>query len=703
MALTLLIILLLWVLYIQGKISVLEKNYKKLESYLASARKDNGEIVNSPTVSDYTSVQKIEVLKQEPDSNNYDNKPESELKVNTTIIQKKSGFEDIILGNVFNLIGAIALIIGCAIFINLISPYLIFTPLMKTIIGLFFGTLMVFGGIFMKDEKLKRYSEILTGTGFAVLFITIFCTTILFNTFSTQNSAILGALVLIAAYYAADKQKTVSMILIALFGGYLNIFIAALDVNVEFIFGYLLFLNLLSVLYVYRNPDKSGVNFWNLIITLIYLWVFQKVSGISIVYPVILWGIYVVYDLIRKDKNKYIYNNINLLNWANIIVLTIFSVLIFNEARMNIGILLCFISLIYFAVIYYFVKKESENYIPYVHSLLLTILIATFFITDEIYRIALWSSEALFYSYILKKNDFNFLANWILVYISSAFAAIFFIPDIIFTDNLTTYVPILNNRLLTFIFPSFAAYSAYKIFSKSANNKVNDISFICKFVFISLINIFIIFELNDFVASKVLIAETSQNYIKNMIWAILGFNYAIQTQNISKQSNNIIFGIISLIVYIVALLLLIGGVNYESIDYFIPVVNIRVAAYTAGIIASVIYANKIGHVIFKYIAVMIGFGLFYTETDDILNKWNLLDMDYLISIVWMLYSGIITTVGIFKNSNVLKTSGIFLCLFTLVRIFVYDLANVEMIYKLILFIVLGLIFLIISYCYNKNS
>ena len=49
-----------------------------------------------------------------------------------------------------------------------------------------------------------------------------------------------------------------------------------------------------------------------------------------------------------------------------------------------------------------------------------------------------------------------------------------------------------------------------------------------------------------------------------------------------------------------------------------------------------------------------------------------------------------------KNSEVLKTSGIWLCLLAIARIFVYDIAALETVYKLLAFTVLGIILMIVG-------
>ena len=78
-------------------------------------------------------------------------------------------------------------------------------------------------------------------------------------------------------------------------------------------------------------------------------------------------------------------------------------------------------------------------------------------------------------------------------------------------------------------------------------------------------------------------------------------------------------------------------------------------------------------------------------------------MKYVISLSWVLYSGITTIIGILRNKKYLINTGIALIILSILRIFIYDLANVEAIYKLVAFLALGIILMLVSYIYTTNK
>ena len=569
---------------------------------------------------------------------------------------------------------------------------------MKTIIGFVFGLGLIATSHAIKKENLKSYSEVLMGTGFSVLFITTLCTTVLFKTLSTIVCSIIEAIILVMAYLAADKQKTVSMIAIALIGGYLNIaFASHMEINTAF--GYIIFLNLLSLIYVFRNPKMELVNIVNLIITLLLTIIIShgRFDEIHIACPIILWLIYFIYDLINTNKIQNI-NKPNVLNWANLSVLTMFSLLIFEKEKLYIGATLVCVAIVYNIVVGYLMMKGSEKFKPYLYSLLVTIILCVYFLAEDITRIALWSVIALVIAFVVGKLKKDYLANWTLAFCVPAITNLFFIDGI--TNALVDYTPIFNKRLLTFAFPMIATLGAY-ILTKNSENKITIKSAqVSKFMAISLAYLYAIFEINNYVNQNSLLSHS----MNAMPFVILGFIYALQMKKIGNTNNLAIFEITSYTVSIVALLtLLICGMNYSPIDKFIPILNIRCIAYITAIGASICFARWTKSDFFKYLATILGFSLISFEAFDFIIKVHNYGINYIVSLMWLIYSGTIITIGILKNKSYLKNTGIIISILTLLRIFFHDLEHVDAIYKLIIFIALGSVFMIISYLYNKNQ
>ena len=258
-------------------------------------------------------------------------KPEKIITKNIDFKKTENDFDisKIFLGNIFNKIGALAIIIAIVIFIKLVSPYIVITPLVKISAGFIAGLLMIGTAFHLrKNEKLQNYSEVLLGTGFADLFITTFCGYGMFHILNTYSAIIIGAILLISTYIISDKMKTKSMLIIGLIGGYLTPFLSNADVNVSI--SYLIFLNAISVVYSLKNKNVKVINIINLVLTMIIMSCFKISHEICIALPLVLWLVYIVYDLLReKNTNEYDAG----LSWINYGVLTVFTILIYHDIR----------------------------------------------------------------------------------------------------------------------------------------------------------------------------------------------------------------------------------------------------------------------------------------------------------------------------------------------------------------------------------
>ncbi len=72
-----------------------------------------------------------------------------------------------------------------------------------------------------------------------------------------------------------------------------------------------------------------------------------------------------------------------------------------------------------------------------------------------------------------------------------------------------------------------------------------------------------------------------------------------------------------------------------------------------------------------------------------------------LSILWGIYALLLVILGIYKKKKHLRIGAIILFAVTLVKLFFYDIANLDTISKTIVFVSLGVLLLIISFLYNK--
>jgi uncharacterized membrane protein len=85
-----------------------------------------------------------------------------------------------------------------------------------------------------------------------------------------------------------------------------------------------------------------------------------------------------------------------------------------------------------------------------------------------------------------------------------------------------------------------------------------------------------------------------------------------------------------------------------------------------------------------------------------LEMANVTNTDKLgLSILWGVFALLLIAIGIYKNKQHLRIGAMVVFGLTLIKLFVYDISNLDTISKTIVFVSLGVLLLIISFLYNK--
>ncbi len=703
-------LLIIWIIAIQLKLNELSDNIKELRNYVLGYKtrkieslkqseklKSQKETVNTPEVSTavFESDEKTEFTEPDEKLPNY---IENNLKKD----EKSKSFENIFLGNVFNKIGALAILIGLIILIKIVSPYFVFTPELKITLAYLAGILMTFAALKLhQKENMKNYSEVLLGTGFGAMFISTYCASALFKLFNLPVTMIVATGLLLAAFFLADKLKTVSMLVISLIAAYINpLFLnSEFSVSSNFMLGYFIFINFLSVIYTYRNKSRDIINPVNLSITFLFALIYC--NKINIAGPVILWALYLVYDLITGKTSR----DNKVLNYLNIAVLSGILIRAFDIQYAGYTELVC--ASVY-SLITYLKHTDKEVFKNYLQLSLIAAFLFVYFIFNDIpaAKCYIWTIEAVILSYFAYRFKFKTLAAWAVGVWAAAYCSVLPVDGVFAVKDITKFVPIWNIRLAMFAPVIIASAMSYFFLSKADEERFSKLAKFFHFVCLTSVYLYAGLELNNIITKYFIDTNTSVRFINNMTNSILGFVYTINLKRLQKTVSNDVsaISIIALLAGVVSLLLLlIQGVHYRPVSAFIPVINIRTAAFLAGVAAAVLYSKWTNKQIFKYIAVILGFILVHYEITDTILKHSINQGSYLVSVCWIIYSGIITTIGILKNKNYLKNSGIGLCILSIIRIFLYDLANIDILYKFIAILTLGIILMIISYLYNRSS
>ena len=130
----------------------------------------------------------------------------------------------------------------------------------------------------------------------------------------------------------------------------------------------------------------------------------------------------------------------------------------------------------------------------------------------------------------------------------------------------------------------------------------------------------------------------------------------------------------------------------------LPIINLRVLAFIAVLYFCSYFTRATRLNFFRYLAVFLGFILCGAESSLLGAKLNI---NYITTLGWLLYSGAVTLRGILKSKKFLINSGIWIFIFTILRVFIFDLAKVASVYKIFAFLLLGIVLMVVSYIYVR--
>ena len=217
---------------------------------------------------------------------------------------------------------------------------------------------------------------------------------------------------------------------------------------------------------------------------------------------------------------------------------------------------------------------------------------------------------------------------------------------------------------------------------------------------ISLISLYLIFELNALLTYLLGESSKSFNAIKWLTYSIIGFQYSLIMKRFADVEKIPVISLISNVFAGISLIILLVA----NVLYFanIPIFNIRLFASLIAIATVILYSKWYKNPDLNYIATIIGFLFVTMEALNLSAKINY-NEPHLLSVAWILYAGILSLIGIAKKNVILKNSGIFLSLLAVFKIVINTMQYAATIQKSITFIILGIIFMIISYFYNKNK
>lgn len=742
----LIVVLFILVIMILMKISTVEEMLKKIQKELEYAR----HVVEKPPhkVKEKASltVSKLEkkaVLKQEtvqpkPSLNKqFEEKKEPVKKLQESKVQtlsmfeklqkrfKDTSLEELFFGNIILKVAIVAFILGIGLFLKY-SIDKDWIPIWgRVLIGIMVGISMLVGGIKMINNKHKLFSEGLFGGGIAVLYLSIFAAFALegFMFISASYAYVAMIVITILAGLISVRFDAKSTAIFGLIGGFATPFLLSTGSgNIVGLLSYMLMLNL-GVLFVSLHKKWMLLSWMAFGITALtaLATVTRTVDDFAIL-SVLYTLFFVIYSIvpfineIRKNEQKLEKSSL-VLFWANFIVALLSFAALFNHY----GVALMYYAVVSVSLAAYLLvyaaalSKKSllmKNlfYIVLAQSIAL-LLITPAFIFDGASLTIVWAIESLMLLWISSKSKeatyalFALLGFAITVVRYVMFDLIGASTELSMVYENVHALDFSKTLAITSFFVLGSLFAAYKLLKTSEFD----------FKYMSESNVKVFMFIGAFIGAYV--AITYLGFILTgyhglsvfplMFMSIIAlFSFLLYKSDYGYELELIY----TVFIFLMSLSFLYNILHINMLNTFMSLINFLVFMAIVGFIYNIAFkkseltvsTHKLSDLMISA-GIMLLFVFLNVELYHVVQFYSPGATKFAMTLLWVIFGIVLFVFGALKARKALKIVGTALILLGILKAFFFDLANLDSIYRILLFLLLGAILFGLSYFYQNRQ
>lgn len=207
--------------------------------------------------------------------------------------------------NALTLIGVLTLVLGIGYFVKYAIDKDWIGETFRTLIGFIVGIGIIITGHFLR-KNYKIFASIITGGGIAVLYFTVTIAFREYHLFSQNSAFIVISLITISTILLSYFYKSEILIICSLLGGFIApLMVSTGDSNFIFLFTYLTLLNIGMLVMVFLRNWKS-VGWIAFAFTVVYFafWIFEQTDFRSVYFIVITYLIFYAFAMVDYFKKK---------------------------------------------------------------------------------------------------------------------------------------------------------------------------------------------------------------------------------------------------------------------------------------------------------------------------------------------------------------------------------------------------------------
>lgn len=658
---------------------------------------------------------------------------------------KKEDWERFIGGNLFNKIGIAIILIGVFIGVKYSIDHDLISPTMRIILGYLTGAALFGVGYYLKP-KYEKFSAVLVSGAMAIFYFLTYVAYDFYQMFPTGVAFALMFFVTVATIWFALSYNQQIIALIGMVGGYgVPFLLSNGGGHVWVLLSYVAFINVgILIISFYKQwrwlYHSAFVFTWALYLTL-HVFKYKDNQGLYFSFLLVYYLIFHFAFIVRKlwAKDTFTIGDILILLSNTLLFyslgLSFTFENVFAQTRDYLTVFTLANALFHFLVYYYTRSRGASKELKYL-SLILAISFGTLTIPiyfEGVWITLFWAMEAggLFWvgrtkkirmyeviSYIvLSLATFSLLGNWI-----ERKAHIFYEPwqvtaflNMTFFNSLS-YVAIVAG--ISYINSRYREKA-----SETFDYGINILLFIVLYAtfYIEIYNYWTI-RINQYVveADTGMKAYDSLQYFKQMWLIVYTVAYFalftwIDTRYIRKEKilfNNLVFNLVIGVIMLTQGLYLLSELRglYLSYTPNIMYVIIRYIALLAFALllwqtyklldteAINFKNNKVRDLVLYGVVLWVVSSewLHWTELLGATANYKLG-----LSILWVSYGVFMLVKGIHQSKSYIRIASISVILFTLVKLFFYDIAHLSTISRVVVLVILGVLLMIASFLYVK--
>jgi uncharacterized membrane protein len=697
----------------------LNNKIKALENHISELQKK----LNLKEKHDFENRKEEKIVFDIPKETNVSSQP-SQSNENVTFEQKNekdliTPIFDFLRQNALTIIGIFTLVLGIGYFVKYAIDKNWIAENARVGIGFLIGAIIMTIGHFLR-RNYSTFSSIITGGGTAVLYFTI---TIAFREYHLLSQTIAFSIICLITLISITSSyyyKSEILAVFSLFGGFLApLMISTGESNYVFLFTYITVLNIgmLSIIFLKKWKSIGWISF---IFTSIYLffWTSEKPELIAILFYLINYIIFYTIALQNYLKK-------NILETFDILMLvlinltsTIGTVYIFNELQYEPVIIfpLVFAILNLFLLYKEYKKKDfkiNHSVFTGITVSLFTIAFALQFKTHLITSV--WAIEATLLLYIWKKTNLNiFKICFYVLFPLVIIAQIITWSGYFDAKNMTVmFNPVFLTSLITVITTFINLILLRKLNDQNKNiNFFENVFTVTSFGIIYLALLLeIIYHISD--REWIVIFTIALLFSLYYIFSILIFRKKLEINKILET------GLIYLFLFLIIIHTSLAG---SGIVNSFLLKKTELSFYTSYLLhwlpfiylmQLILPKSEFFNVKFSYwfasFAFIIAVSFEFFHLYILLNTNNILQFSILakhfrilyLPIIWAILASIFIYKGLKNETAEYNKIGFVLIAIMILKLYAYDVWEMDNISRITAFIILGIILLLSSFLFQR--